>query len=357
MTALETPPRSILNSTFRQAIDMRFANAAMRGLTAAAVLAATVIGMPLVRAETLTVGTRLVADEKAVFATVESVSVVPARGRIGGIIVQLNVREGDPVTSGQAIAAIGDEKLALQMKSLDAQIGALQAQSDQAQIDFTRTEGLVERGTLPRTKLDEARTALNVAENGLRAKTAERAVVQQQFNEGQVLAPAGGRVLKKLVAVGSVVLPGDPVAMIAQQNFRLRLRVPERHARFLKAGDSIRVDGAEFGEQGSKSGVIDLVYPQIEDGRVIADATVEGLGEYFVGDRLRVWISGGTRTAFVIPSNYVTTRFGIDYVRIRQADRTVSAPVQRGRDLPSPDLPSGLEILSGIRVGDQLVQP
>ena len=43
----------------------------------------------------------------------------------------------------------------------------------------------------------------------------------------------------------------------------------------------------------SKSGVIDLVYPQIEDGRVIADATVEDLGEYFVGDRLRVWISGG----------------------------------------------------------------
>jgi hypothetical protein len=59
----------------------------------------------------------------------------------------------------------------------------------------------------------------------------------------------------------------------------------------------------------------------------------------------------------VIPSNYVTTRFGIDYVRIRQADRAIDAPVQRGRDLPSPELPNGLEILSGIHAGDQLVQP
>ena len=92
-------------------------------------------------AEVLTVAPRSVADEKAVFATVESISVVPARGRIGGTIVQLNVREGDPVTSGQAIAAIGDEKLALQMKSLDAQIDALQAQSDQAQIDFDANRG------------------------------------------------------------------------------------------------------------------------------------------------------------------------------------------------------------------------
>ena len=342
----------------RVAMPTRVGMSPMRGLIVLSLVAAAILPAAApAGAETLTVVQRSVADEKAVFATVESISVVPARGRIGGIIVQLNVREGDPVTSGQAIAAIGDEKLALQMKSLDAQIDALQAQSNQAQIDFDRTQGLVERGILPRIKLDETRTALNVAENGLRARTAERAVVQQQFNEGQVLAPAGGRVMKRLVSLGSVVLPGDPVAMIAQQNFKLRLRVPERHARFLKAGDKIRLDGAELGEGASQSGVIDLVYPQIEDGRVIADATVEGLGEYFVGDRLRVWISGGSRSAFVIPSNYVTTRFGIDYVRIREADRTIDAPVQRGRDLPSPELPNGLEILSGIHAGDQLVQP
>ena len=320
-------------------------------------LVAVMIAPSAAFAETFTVASQRVSDEKAVFATIESVSVVPARGRISGTIVQLGVREGDSVTRGQSIAAIADEKLALQMKSLDAQIDALQAQSNQAQIDFTRTEGLVERGTLPRVKLDEARTALNVAENGLRARIAERAVIQQQLNEGQVLAPADGRVLKKLVAMGSVVLPGDPIAMIAQQNFKLRLRVPERHARLLKAGDKIRIDGAEFGEQASKWGAIDLVYPQIEEGRVIADATVEGLGEYFVGDRLRVWILGGTRTAFVIPSSYVTTRFGIDYVHLRRADQTIDAPVQRGRDLPSPDLPNGLEILSGVHAGDQLVQP
>lgn len=308
-------------------------------------------------AETLTVTERQVSDEKAVFATVESISVVPARGRIGGIVVQLGVREGDAVTRGQAIAAIGDEKLVLQMKSLDAQIEALQAQAHQAQIDFTRIEGLVERGTLPRVKLDEARTALNVAENGLRARTAERAVVNQQLSEGQVLAPSDGRVLKKLVTVGSVVLPGDPVVTVAQQDFKLRLRVPERHARFLKAGDRVRVDGAELGDGSSKSGIIDLVYPQIEEGRVIADARVEGLGEYFVGDRLRVWVSGGARPALVIPASYVKTRFGIDYVQLAQAGRTIDVPVQRGRELPLPSMADGVEILSGVRAGDQLVRP
>lgn len=308
-------------------------------------------------ADTLTVKPVSIADEKAVFATVESISVVPARSRIGGTIAELHVREGDAVTHGQAIAVVGDEKLVLQMKSLDAQIQALQAQSDQAQTDFDRIEGLVERGTLPRTRLDEARTALNVAQNNLRAKTAERGVIQQQQTEGQVLAPQDGRVLKRLVAVGSVVLPGDPVVTVAQQDFKLRLRLPEEHAHFLKAGDRIRLDGDESGERVAKWGVIDLVYPQIEEGRVVADATVEGLGEYFVGDRLRVWISGGTRPAYVIPAGFVKTRFGIDYVLLRQGDGTVEVPVQRGRQTPTPELPDGLEILSGIRAGDQLERP
>jgi len=322
----------------------------MRPLRLLGVATALLMLPALGRAETLTVVQRTVADEKAVFATVESISVVPARSRIGGTVAQLNVREGDAVTRGQAIAVVGDEKLVLQMKSLDAQIEALQAQADQAQIDFDRTSGLVERGTLPRVKLDETRTALNVAQNGLRARTAERAVVQQQLSEGQVLAPADGRVLKKQISVGSV-------AMIAQQDFKLRLRVPEEHARFLKAGDKIRIDGAELSGETSKWGVIDLVYPQIEEGRVIADAKVEELGEYFVGDRLRVWISGGTRPAYVIPASFVKTRFGIDYVLLRQGDGTVEVPVQRGRQMPTPELPDGLEILSGIRAGDQLVRP
>ncbi len=308
-------------------------------------------------AETLTVVPRTVADEKAVFATVESISVVPARSRIGGTVVQLHVREGDAVTRGQAIAVVGDEKLVLQMKSLDAQIQALQAQADQAQIDFDRIQGLVERGTLPRTNLDQARTALNVAQNNLRSKTAERAVVQQQQTEGQVLAPQDGRVLKRLVALGSVVLPGDPVVTIAQEDYKLRLRIPEEHARSLKAGDRIRLDTTEFGAHTAQWGVIDLVYPQIEEGRVIADAKVQGLGEYFVGDRRRVWIAGDERTTIVIPSSYVTTRFGIDYVQLQQAGGTISVPLQRGRDHPTPELPDGLEILSGLHAGDVLVKP
>ena len=307
--------------------------------------------------ETFTVAPKSVADEKAVFATVESTNVVPARARIGGTVVELAVKEGDRVTQGQVVATIGDEKLALQMKSLDAQIMGLDAQFAQAQADLTRGEDLFSRGTIPKTRLDEARTAFNVASNALKARTAERSVLQQQVTEGKVLAPTSGRILKKPVTAGAVILPGETVATVAEQNFILRLRVPERHARFLKAGDPVRIDGEELGNKGAQFGTIRLVYPQIEDGRVIADAAVAGLGDYFVNERIRVWVSAGERTGIIVPGSFITTRFGIDYARIRKDATVIDVPVQRGRELPRPEMPDALEILSGLNVGDVLVRP
>jgi RND family efflux transporter MFP subunit len=308
--------------------------------------------------ETLVVAPQTVADEKAVFATVESADIVPARARIGGTVTELTVKEGDALKEGQVVATVVDDKLALQIKSLDAQIAGLEAQFAQAKIDLSRAEELVARAIAPKTRLDEAQTAFNVASNLLKARTAERSVLQQQVTEGNVLAPTPGRVLTVPVTTGTVVLPGETIATVAEQNFILRLRVPERHARFLKAGDTVRIDGEQLGQGSAKFGTIRLVYPHIEDGRVVADADVAGLGDYFVGERIRVWVSAGDRSSIIVPGSFITTRFGIDYAHVRRDDGTViDVPVQRGRELPRPDMPDALEILSGLKAGDILVRP
>jgi RND family efflux transporter MFP subunit len=313
----------------------------------------------MARAET-TFAVRLIelADQKAVFATVESPNVVPARTRIGGTVASLSVHQGDVVTPGQVIAVIGDEKLLLQINSLDAQIAGLQSQLAQSQTDLTRAEMLFRQGVGPRTTMDQARTAVDVATAVLRARTAERAVALQNLQEGQVLAPVAGRVLTVPLTKGTVVLNGDTIATIGEQPFLLRLRVPERHAVSLQVGDPIRLDPTQLGAGSSDGGAITLIYPRIEEGRVVADAKVTGLGDYFAGDRVRVWISAGTRQGYIVPGSMVETRFGLDYVRVRRTDGSVvETPVQRGQERPTADIRDGVEILSGLHAGDVLVQP
>lgn len=295
-------------------------------------------------------------DEKAVFATVESRNIVPARARIGGTLVTLSVHNGDEVRQGQPVAVVGDEKLQLQLHSLDAQIAGLKATLAEAKIDFGRIESLARTGAASRQSLDQTRTAVDVASSALAARVAQRAVVAQQMSEGEVLAPTAGRVLQVPVTQGTVVMPGETVAQIAEAHFVLRLSIPERHAELLREGEDVRVDGADIGKKGPQFGRITLIYPQIKDGRVIADAELADLGSYFVGQRILVWISAGARMTYVIPGRFVQTRFGLSFVDIRRAGGGVEAvPVQRGRDMPTPAMPDGVEILSGLQNGDELV--
>jgi RND family efflux transporter MFP subunit len=327
-----------------------------------ALLLPLVLGLLLAgpsRAEsTHTVASVVAADEKAVFATVESRSVVPARVRTGGTLASLAVKEGDRVERDQVVATVGDRKLVLQQTALDAGIAGLKAELAQARSELARAENLYQRGTVSKSRLDELGAAASVAASALKAREAERAVVGERLAEGQVLAPNAGRVLAVPVTVGSVVMSGETVASIAERDFVLRLRVPERHARFLAAGDAVRLDREDAGADGTGFGTVTLVYPEIQDGRVVADARIDGLGDYFVGQRVRVWISGGERRTVAVPAGFLVTRFGLDYVRLRMSDgQAVEVPVQRGHERPRPDKPDAVEILSGLGDGDVLVRP
>ena len=164
------------------------------------------------------------------------------------------------------------------------------------------------RGVNSQMQLDQARTALDVAERTLAAMRSDRDVIMQQAAEGAVLAPGAGRVLTVPVSEGRVVLPGETIATLAEDNYILRLSLPERHARFMRAGDKVliaaRGDQTEAGET-MRKGKVRLVYPEIQGGRVIADVDVEGLGDYFVGERTRVYVATGKRETIVVPAAYV----------------------------------------------------
>ena len=102
---------------------------------------------------TFTVSLTGLTDEKAVFATVESPNVVPARARIGGTVASLSVRQGDAVKEGQVIAVVGDEKLLLQNQLARCPDRRLaKSQLAQAQTELTRAETLLPQGSRPRSR-------------------------------------------------------------------------------------------------------------------------------------------------------------------------------------------------------------
>ena len=295
---------------------------------------------------------RQVDDLKAVIATVEPVKQLAARARLGGTILTLRVREGDTVAAGDEIAWIEDPKLALQIQALEQRIRSQQAQRDQARTDYERILDLQKRGVSTQVQLDQARTSLDIAERTLAAMTADRSVLQQQKAEGAVIAPGAGRVLNVPVSEGRVVLPGESIATVAEEQYILRLALPERHAQIMQAGNRVKIAArglASRADDDRRDGHVRLVYPEIQGGRVIADVEVPGLGSYFVGERARVYITTGQRPALIVPAAAVYQRAGASFVKLANGAEVV---IQTGDAIGND-----IEILSGLRAGDVVRTP
>ncbi len=307
-------------------------------------------------ADPFVVRTVEVTDRKAVVATVEPAHQLVARARIGGTIASLTIKEGDTVAAGAQIALVTDQKLALQMQALDSRTGSQQSRRDQAKVDFDRVAELLKRGVSTQNQLDQAKTSLDVADRTLAAMQADRSVIAQQASEGAVLAPGAGRVLTVPVSIGQVILAGETLATLAEDQFILRIQLPERHAQFMRAGDDVLIGARGMGNgtaETMRAGKVRLVYPEIQGGRVIANVEVQGLGDYFVGERTRVYVDTGKRQTLIVPSSYVYRRAGVNYVRLAGGDEIV---VQPGEPRQAGDA-LGVEILAGLKDGDALVTP
>jgi RND family efflux transporter MFP subunit len=321
-------------------------------------LAAGLFTAGVASADALVVTQRDVPDYKAVAATLTTRDLGEVRARIPGTLVSLSVREGDLVGKGQVLAVIADDKVALEQQSRRAQTAALKAESDRAAADLERVRKVFEKGFYSQARLDQAVATSRAATEAWKAAAAAQAVTAEVAAQGKLLAPAAGRVLRAPVPAGAVVMAGDVIVTVATNDAVIRLEIPEREARGLKAGDSIRVsEDANGGRARDAEVKIREIYPQVREGRVTVDLERGSLTQTFIGERIKARVIVGYRQSIVIPRDYVVTRFGVDYVSLVTRSGTLDIPVQTGQSLALQGDADGVEILSGLRPGDQIRKP
>lgn len=292
-----------------------------------------------------------ITDRKSVYALIEPRREVPARARLGGTLEMLDIVEGQEVAAGQVLGRVVDVSLQFRLAANAAQLEALQSQLENAQSELTRGEELLQRGVTTVQRIDALRTQVEVLQNQILATEAEGRVIAQQLSEGDVLAPIAGRLLTVPVAAGAVLMPGEAVAMIGGGGLFLRLAVPERHAPLLTEGDEIEIDTGS----GAATGRLARIYPQIQNGRVLADVEVAALDARFVDARVLVRLPIGTRDAILVPEAAISSRFGLDYLRVG-ADTSREIVVQLG-ERHVIDGQAMVEILAGLAAGDSVVLP
>lgn len=200
-----------------------------------------------VRVQTIETKSRLINEE--VVGTVRAKARATIEARLSGRIVEMPVRLGDTVRSGQLLARLDAREIGARLEQAEAAL-------EQAERDLRRTSALFEQQSVTRAEYDSTEARHRMA----RAAAAEARVM---LGYVEVKAPFDGVVARKWADVGDLASPGKPLVEVEDPSaLQLEADVSETIAAHVRRGAplSIRSDSLP----GDLAGVVSEIAPAID---------------------------------------------------------------------------------------------
>ena len=149
--------------------------------------------------------------------------------KVGGIVREVTVRAGDRVAAGQVLAS-------LDLQESDAQLAQARSAVEKARRDRDRAAELRARGAVSTEIAQDAATGLEQAVAALH-------IAEFNRRHAVIVAPAAGRILRRLVEPEENAAPGRVALLFASDDagWIARAGLPESDAARLRIGDTALV--------------------------------------------------------------------------------------------------------------------
>jgi HlyD family secretion protein len=303
----------------------------------------------------------------------------PEGGQNAGvtILARLDSRDIEAKLSQAQTQVTASEKAlagaAAQLAAAQAQQQVVEAQAEQALADFKRMEGLYASGATTSQQLDHARAQKEVAEAQVRAAVqqvvavrsdaarleAQREQAVAAVREAQVMlsyttieAPFSGRLVRKTVDAGDMVMPGQPLFVIEKS------AEPEFHAvvaESLVAGMKldqklgVRIDAIQQTLEGTVREIVPQADPRTRT--LLVKISLPAQAGLVSGQFGTLAVPTGTYQAMVIPARAVRQVGQLHLVDVAD-DKGVAhrrfVTLGRLHD-------DGVEVLSGLKPAERVV--
>ncbi len=149
--------------------------------------------------------------------------------KVGGIIKNIPVDEGDRVIENQLLATL--EKSEIEAMTKQARSGF-----EKAQRDFERVSSLYQDSVATLEQKQDTETALKVARSNLE-------IAEFNLKHASIFAPSAGKILKRLAENNELISPGTPVYIFGSTEgaWIIRTSVSDRDIVRIQFGDSASV--------------------------------------------------------------------------------------------------------------------
>jgi membrane fusion protein (multidrug efflux system) len=178
-------------------------------------------------------------------------SEVPAR------VLEIAIREGDPITEGSVMARLNERDIELQIE--EAQSAITKEQVDLAREQYERNQRLFKQGAVTRLQVDQTKNVFLNHDANYRTAQAKIRQLREQIAKAQIKAPITGIVVRKFANQGELLPVGAPVAAIENMDEMLvDVEVSDRDIVKIRQGQDVVATTDAFAGR-TFHGVVDKV--------------------------------------------------------------------------------------------------
>ena len=302
-------------------------------------------------------------SESAV-GTIRAVHETTIGSKLLARVVEVNLKAGQKVKAGDVLLRLDDADLRAKLQQAKAAVASAEAARAQAALDENRYGQLVKSHAVSQQDYDKAVTALRSTEADLQRARETVNEVQATLDWATVRSPIDGTVIDKKVDAGDMVTPGQMlVTLFDPKRMQLVASVRESLTRNLQVGQSIgvRIDGLNK----QCSGTVSEIVPEAQSASRAFQVKVTGPcpAGIYSGMFGRISDSLGRRTGPGHSPASVRKVGQLELVQVIEKGRTTQRAIRTGRNLGDVKDASGqvlrdqVEVLSGLRQGEQVVLP
>lgn len=266
-----------------------------------------------------------------VSGSIRAVDSAFVKAKVPGELLELKLREGDPVRAGQVIARIDRIEGQARLDQAQQQADAARAQIDIAERQYNNNKALVDQGFISKSALDNSQNSLDAAKSTHKAALAAVDLARKGLEDTVLRAPITGVVAQRLAQTGERVAVDGKILEIVDLS---RLEVEAT----LSAADSIALrvgQDAVLQIEGSTHPVaarVARINPSAQAGSrsvlaylAIADTTGLRQGLFAQGT-----VNIGRASGLAVPLAAVRTDRPSPYVQVVENGKVAHKAVQMG---------------------------
>ena len=281
--------------------------------------------------------------------------------KVAGTIKQLPVKLGDEVKAGTLLAALDEKDYKLKVQQSEAALKQAKAASRNAEARYGRVRSLYENNSISRSELDGSRAAAEQARASVQMLERQLEQAKLQVTYTRLVAPSNCSIAEVQAEVNENVASGQAVVLVTYgASPEVELSMPESYIALVEKGTTVQVSfdalpdrtfPAVVTEVGTAMRAISTTFPVVV--RLLKDVTEIRPG--MAASVVFRFDKYSEKERFLIPPFAVGEDTKGRFVYVIKELKDGLGKVARQEVKTGSLTSSGLEIFSGVKVGDVVV--